>query len=52
MKARLFFLLILVPLVTLGCTTQPVSPTALDGSTFHKLNVVLPDFVRGYPMHY
>lgn len=53
MIKRLVNILLLTVLVA-GCTSMPpVAPAVTDTpSAFHRANVVLPDFVYGYPMHY
>lgn len=53
MQKRLISLLLLAVLAA-GCTSMPlVAPAATDTpSALHRNNIVLPDFVYGYPMHY
>jgi hypothetical protein len=53
MQKRLISLLLLM-ILTAGCTSMPpaASTDTVTPSALHRPNVVLPDFVYGYPMHY
>lgn len=53
MKKPLINLLLLAVLAMAGCTSMPpMSSAAYAPSPQHRNNIVLPDFVYGYPMHY
>lgn len=46
--------LLLLAVLAAGCTSMPpAAPAVTDTPTaLHRNNIVLPDFVYGYPMHY